>query len=65
MAENSQKPTFIQVLMSVLASFFGVQSQANYQRDFEQTTIVPYIIVGVVMVVLLVVSLVVLVNWLL
>lgn len=45
------------VLMSVLASLFGVQSQKNYQRDFSQSSILPYIIVGVVMVILLVVML--------
>ena len=43
--------------MSVLASLFGVQSQKNYQRDFSQSSILPYIIVGVVMVILLVVML--------
>ncbi|WP_246587709.1 DUF2970 domain-containing protein [Alteromonas lipotrueiana] len=45
------------VVMSVLASLFGVQSQKNYQRDFSQSSILPYIIVGVVMVILLVVML--------
>ncbi|MDM7861256.1 DUF2970 domain-containing protein [Alteromonas sp. ASW11-36] len=62
MAEN--KPTLKQVLFSVLASFFGVQSQSNYQRDFQTQSVVPYVVVGVVMVAILVISLALLVSWL-
>jgi len=61
---TNNKPTFIQIVMSVLASAFGVQSQANYKRDFSQTTVLPFIVVGVVLVVLLIISLVVLVSFL-
>ena len=65
MAENNQhRPTLLQIFMSVLASAFGVQSQANYQRDFTQTSVLPFIITGVILVLLLIVSLVLLVNWL-
>ena len=49
--------------MSVLASAFGVQSHRNYQRDFGQSSIVPYVIVGVVFVVIFVVALMVLVTY--
>lgn len=59
---SQTKPTILQVIASVLASFFGVQSDRNYQRDFEQTSIVPYIIVGVVMVFVLIGVLLVIVN---
>ena len=61
---SKDKPTLKQVLFSVLASFFGVQSQSNYQRDFQNQSVVPYVVVGVVMVALLVISLALLVNWL-
>jgi hypothetical protein len=60
----ANKPGFLKVVQSVLASAFGVQSQQKYQQDFSQTAIAPYIVVGVVFVILLVLGLVVLVNWL-
>ena len=59
---GSPKPTLLQVIASVLASFFGVQSDNNYQRDFEQTSVVPYIVVGIVMVIVLIGALLLLVN---
>ncbi|GGF61448.1 DUF2970 domain-containing protein [Alteromonas lipolytica] len=60
----AEKPGWLNVVQSVLASAFGVQSQKKYQQDFNQTTIAPYLIVGVVFVVLLVAGLVLLVKWL-
>jgi len=44
-----------QVVKSVLASFLGVQTHSNYQHDFTQAkSVLPFIIVGIVMVVILV-----------
>ena len=60
----ADKPGFLNIVQSVLASAFGVQSQQKYQQDFSQTTIVPYIVVGIIFVVLLVLGLIGLVNWL-
>ncbi|MBR9791795.1 MAG: DUF2970 domain-containing protein [Gammaproteobacteria bacterium] len=60
----ANKPGFLKVVQSVLASAFGVQSQQKYQQDFSQTTIAPYIVVGIIFVVLLVLGLIGLVNWL-
>jgi|GEM_PF-3489942 len=46
-----------QVVKSVLASFLGVQTHQNYEKDFtEATSIVPFIVVGVVMVILLILA---------
>ncbi len=61
----ASKPSLLRVVKSVAASVFGVQSHKNYQEDFAQTSVVPYVVVGVVFVVLLVVSLVLLVRWVL
>lgn len=61
---NDNKPSFVHVVLSVLASAFGVQSQANYKRDFSQTTVLPFIVVGVILVLILILTLVSLVNWL-
>ena len=60
----ANKPGFLRVVQSVLASAFGVQSQQKYQQDFSQTAIAPYIVVGIIFVVLLVLGLIGLVNWL-
>jgi diacylglycerol kinase len=50
------------VFKSVAASVFGVQSAKNRERDFQQQSIVPYIVVGVIFVMLLIFGLVALVS---
>lgn len=49
-----EKPSFLDVVKSVLASFFGVQSGKNRQRDFQQGNPVHFIIVGLVLTVVFV-----------
>jgi len=51
-----------QVFKSVAASVLGVQSDANYKKDFEQTSFVPFAIVGVIFVLGLIALLVLVVN---
>lgn len=51
-----------QVVKSVAASVMGVQSDANYKSDFQQTSFVPYAIVGVLFVLGLIGILVLIVN---
>lgn len=46
---GDQAPTLWQVIKSVNASFFGVQSSANRKRDFSHGKPLPFIIVGLVM----------------
>ncbi|AGH43529.1 DUF2970 domain-containing protein [Paraglaciecola psychrophila] len=50
------------VIKSVAASVLGVQSDANYKSDFEQTSFVPYAIVGVIFVLGLIGILILIVN---
>lgn len=38
-----------QVLLSTLAAFIGVQSDKNRQRDFQQKSILPFMLLGVVL----------------
>ncbi|WP_229360337.1 DUF2970 domain-containing protein [Ferrimonas sediminicola] len=52
----------LKVVASVLAALFGVQSEANRQRDFSQTSPLPFILTGVVLVTLFVLGLIALVN---
>ncbi|MBB1269391.1 DUF2970 domain-containing protein [Shewanella sp. SR44-3] len=51
-----------QVFTSTLAAFFGVQSNANRRRDFQNHSPLAYIAMGIIMAVVLVFSLVLLVN---
>jgi hypothetical protein len=49
MNDSGQKPpTLWQVIHSVLAAFFGVQSEANRRRDFTRGKPSQYIIVGLI-----------------
>jgi uncharacterized membrane protein YidH (DUF202 family) len=59
---QEQKPSLIQVIISVLASLLGVQSGKNRERDFTKGDPKDFIGVYVVLVVLFVVSMIVVVN---
>ncbi len=43
----SNKPTFLQLLGSVLAAFGGVQSMKNYRRDFSSNNAWALIAIGI------------------
>jgi len=47
MADNP-RPSFFQVIGSVVSAAFGVQSTANRERDFTGGTAKPYIFAGIV-----------------
>lgn len=53
---------WMKVIKSVAASMLGVQSQKNYEEDFSEQSALPFIITGIVLVVIFVISLVVFVN---
>lgn len=59
----SDKPTFWQTLMSVLASFFGVQSERNRERDFHNGRPLHYVLTGLLMAALFVLMVILLVRW--
>lgn len=60
MAEG--KPSLVDVIKSVLASFFGVQSDKNRQRDFQQGSPAQFIIVGLVLTVFFIVGMIFIVK---
>ncbi len=60
--KQESKPGFVQVVMSVLAALFGVQSEHNRQRDFKKGDPGDYIAVYVALVIALVIGMIVLVN---
>jgi hypothetical protein len=45
---KSKGPGLLEVMKSVLASFFGVQSEQNRERDFQHGRPVHYILIGVI-----------------
>jgi hypothetical protein len=46
---DDKKPNSIQVVLSVLASFFGVQSAAKRERDFKHGKASHFIIAGLIL----------------
>ena len=52
-----QSPSLFDVFKSVLASFFGVQSDETRKRDFEQGKASQFIIVGLVLTLAFILSL--------
>jgi len=55
-------PSLLQTIVSVLASFFGVQSSKNRERDFSSGRAPVFIAVGLVATVLFVLTLVLVVK---
>jgi len=64
-SSSPNKPSFIAVVLSVIAALFGVQTEHNRQRDFQHGKPALYIAIGVVFIVLFVFSLLLIVNWVL
>lgn len=46
---HGKPPTLWQVFKSVLAAFFGVQSEANRERDFTRGNPGQFILVGLIL----------------
>ncbi len=62
---NQSKLSFWQVLLSILAAAFGVQSEKNQNRDFSHNRVGIYIAGGIIFTALFVIALVLLVKWVL
>ncbi len=59
---KEDKPSFIDVIKSVLASFFGVQSDKNRRRDFQHGNPAQFILVGIFLTVLFIIGMIVIVK---
>lgn len=44
------------IIKSVMASFFGVQTQEQYVKDANMNSMVPFVVVGFIMVAVLVLT---------
>lgn len=60
--ESHKKPNIFQVVWSVIAAVFGVQSQENRERDFKKGDPRDYITVYVILVIALVIGMIMVVN---
>lgn len=65
MSESQKRPSIISTIFSVIAAFFGVQSESNRQRDFKHGSPLAYIIVGIILATVMVLGLIGVVNWVL
>lgn len=59
---KEKHPSFWQIIISVLAAMFGVQSEKARKRDFQFGKPWHYVVVGLVMTTLFVLSIIVVVN---
>lgn len=53
---------WLRIVKSVMASFIGVQTQSNYDKDANMRSFVPFIVVGLIMAVVFVLTVWTLVN---
>lgn len=51
---QQQAPSLLQVIASVLAAAFGVQSSKNRERDFQHGNAASFVVVGIIATVLLI-----------
>ena len=56
---DEKKHGALAIIASTLAAFVGVQNDANRARDFQQKSIIPYMIAGIVLTTCFIVALVV------
>jgi hypothetical protein len=54
--QRQPPPSFLSVLTSAAAALFGVQSRKNYDRDFTRGKPIHYIIVGLIVTVVFILS---------
>lgn len=60
--EEIKPPTLLETVFSVLASFFGVQSEKNRRRDFTSGKPIVFIGVAIVLTVVFIFTLMLIVN---
>lgn len=61
-SQQTKRPNLWQVFLSVVAALFGVQTEQARVRDFSQKSPLPYIAVGIVLIVLFVLGIALLVR---
>ena len=65
MKAQRDKPRMFDIIKSVLASFFGVQSDKNRKRDFQQGNPLHFIVAGLFLTVIFILLIVGIVKYIL
>ncbi len=60
---SSQGTGLFSVLKSLLSGLFGIQTQRNHEKDFQQGQPIDFIIAGIIGVVALLIFVALLVSW--
>jgi predicted membrane channel-forming protein YqfA (hemolysin III family) len=60
---SDQHPTLWQMILSVIAAMFGVQSEQNRERDFTKGSLWPYILLGIITLIVFIVAVILLTRW--
>lgn len=59
---SNEKPSIFSVIFSVLAAFFGVQSNKNRERDFKHGNFKTFVIVGLIATIVFIGTIILAVN---
>jgi flagellar biogenesis protein FliO len=59
---STKKINALKVILSVLSSFIGIQSEKNHERDFSARSPLYFIIIGILMTLLFIIALYYFVN---
>lgn len=62
---SKTKVSIIKAVLSVLASFIGIQSNVNRERDFKSNSPVLFIVIGIIVTIFFIMSLYFLVYFIL
>ena len=62
---SKNKVSIIKAVLSVLASFIGIQSNVNRERDFKSNSPVLFIVIGIIVAIFFIMSLYFLVYFIL
>tara|TARA_X000001036_G_scaffold97108_1_gene89966 strand:+ start:1046 stop:1240 length:195 start_codon:yes stop_codon:yes gene_type:complete len=62
---SKNKVSIIKAVLSVLASFIGIQSNVNRERDFKSNSPVLFIVIGIIVTIFFIMSLYFLVYFIL
>ena len=62
---SKNKVSIIKAVLSVLASFIGIQSNVNRERDFKSNSPVLFIVIGIIVTIFFIISLYFLVYFIL
>lgn len=59
----AKKLTLLQLMGSMIAGLIGIQSKERYERDFQQASIMPFLIAGTIFTLVFVASIIAAVNY--